>query len=56
MVILILVVGVLIWAGARLLLNAWWGRWKRADLSDRLPPNRQISIADEAHRWLDEQG
>jgi hypothetical protein len=55
MVILILVVGVLIWAGARLLLNAWWDRWKRADLTDRLPPNRQISIADEAHRWLDEQ-
>jgi hypothetical protein len=55
MVILILVVGVLIWAGAKLLLNAWWNRWKRVDLPDGLPTNQPISIADEAYRWLDEQ-
>jgi hypothetical protein len=55
MVILILVVGVLIWAGAKLLLNAWWDRWRRADLPDQPLSDRPISIADEAHRWLDEQ-
>jgi hypothetical protein len=36
-VVALIVVGVLIWAGSSLLLDAWWGR-HRVDLADRLMP------------------
>jgi hypothetical protein len=39
-----------------LLLDAWWRRWDRPDLSERLRPHGRRSVADEAQRWLDKQG
>jgi hypothetical protein len=33
----LIAVGVLLWAGATLLLDAWWGR-QRVDLAERLMP------------------
>jgi hypothetical protein len=53
-ILLILVVGLLMWTGTTLLLDAWW-RWKRPDLADRLRPFRPTTIADEAQHWLDRQ-
>jgi hypothetical protein len=51
----ILTVGFLTWAGATLLLDAWWRRWDRPDLAERLKPYQRGSVADEAQRWLDRQ-
>jgi hypothetical protein len=49
----ILAVGLLTWAGATLLLDAWCRRWRGPDLADRLRPYQPVSVADEAQRWLD---
>jgi hypothetical protein len=37
------------------LLDAWWRRWDRPDLAERLMPYQPGSVADEAQRWLDRQ-
>jgi hypothetical protein len=50
----LIVVGVLVWAGSTLLLDAWWKR-QSTDLADRLIPYQGGSVADEAQRWLDRQ-
>jgi hypothetical protein len=53
-VVALIVVGVLVWAGSTLLLDVWWGR-RRVDLVDRLMPYQGGSVADEAQRWVDRQ-
>jgi hypothetical protein len=51
-VVALVMVGVLVWGGATLLLDAWWRRWDRPDLADR--PMPYPSVADEAQHWLDQ--
>jgi hypothetical protein len=51
----LIVVGVLVWGGSTLLLDAWWRRWDRPDLAERLRPYGHRSVADEAQRWLESQ-
>jgi hypothetical protein len=50
-VALLLVVGMLVWAGATLLIDAWLGRDPRIDLAQRLDPH-QTTVGDEAEAWL----
>jgi hypothetical protein len=52
-VAVLIVAGLLTWAGATLLLDAWWRRWSRPDLAERLQPYQTGSIADDAQRWLE---
>jgi hypothetical protein len=54
MVVALIVVGVLVWGGSTLLLDAWWKR-QPTDLAERLRPFQPRSVADEAQRWLDRQ-
>jgi hypothetical protein len=51
-VVAFIVVGLLVWGGSTLLLDAWWKR-QPTDLTDRLMPYQSGSVADEAQRWLD---
>jgi hypothetical protein len=51
-VVALIVVGLLVWGGSTLLLDAWWKR-QPTDLADRLMPYQTGSVADEAQRWLD---
>jgi hypothetical protein len=44
----LLAVGFLTWAGVTPLLDAWWRRCDRPDLSERLRPYRQRWVTDEA--------
>jgi hypothetical protein len=53
--VVLIVGGLLFWAGARLLLDAWWRRWDRPDLAEPLRPHQPMSLADEAQHWLDSQ-
>jgi hypothetical protein len=53
-VVALIVVGVLVWGGSTLLLDAWLKR-RPTDLIDRLMPYQSGSVADEAQRWLDRQ-
>jgi hypothetical protein len=48
----LIVVGVLVWAGSTLLVDAWWKR-QPTDLADRLIPYQGGSVADQAQHWLD---
>jgi hypothetical protein len=48
-----LAVGALTWTGATLLLDAWWHRWDRPSLAERLGHYRTPSVADETQRWPD---
>jgi len=50
--LLITVVGVLLWAGTTLLLDAWLRRPRRQSLAERLAPFRPRHVADEAEEWL----
>ena len=43
----VVAVGLLVWAGATLLIDAAW-RQRRPDLTDRLRPYQPSSVADEA--------
>ena len=50
---LIIVVGLLVWAGTTLLLDAWMKRQRRPSLAERqLAPYRQRHVSDEAEEWL----
>lgn len=50
---LIAVVGLLVWAGTTLLLDAWIKRQRRPSLAERqLAPYRQRHVSDEAEEWL----
>jgi hypothetical protein len=55
MVAILVVTGLLIWAGVTLLIDAWHWRHLRPDLVDRLAPY-QPTVADDAERWLHRQG
>jgi hypothetical protein len=50
----LILVGVLVWGGSPLLLDAWWKR-RPTVLVDRLMLYQRSSMAEEAQRWLDEQ-
>jgi hypothetical protein len=45
LVLLVVVVGLLVWAGTTLLLEAWWRHQRRPDLADRLRPFQPRSVA-----------
>jgi hypothetical protein len=47
-------VGLLVWVGATLLIDAAI-RHRRPSLTERLTPYQHDSLADEAHRWLQQQ-
>ena len=49
---LITVVGLLVWAGTTLLLDAWIKRQRRPSLAERLAPYQQRHVSDEAEEWL----
>jgi hypothetical protein len=53
-VVWLIIVGVLVWIGATLLLDAWWEP-QPTDLVERLMPFEAGSVADEAQRGLDRQ-
>ena len=53
--VVVVVFGVLVWAGAAVLIDAFQRR-NGPDLGDRLRPFAGIEVADEARRWLDRQG
>jgi hypothetical protein len=48
-------VGLLVWAGATLLIDAAWRRPGRPGLTERLRPYQPSSLADEAQDWLHQQ-
>jgi len=50
--VIVLVIGLLVWAGAALLIDAWHKRARRPDLTERLAPFQPRSVADEAQEWL----
>ena len=49
---LLVVAGLLFWAGATLLIDAWLRPSRRPDLAERLRPFAPTTIADEAEEWL----
>jgi len=51
-VVVLIVVGLTVWFGVALLIDAFQGG--RLDLAERLAPCPR-SVADEARQWLDEQ-
>ena len=51
MVTLLIVVGLLVWAGSALLIDAWL-RTRQPDFSERLLPYQPPSLGEEAERWL----
>jgi hypothetical protein len=53
-VALLIVVGLLVWAGVTLMIDGWLRRPRRPDLADRLRPF-QPSVGDEAEVWLRRQ-
>jgi hypothetical protein len=55
-VVVLIVAGVLGWAAATLLLDAWWRRSQRPDLAERLRPFQVDSVADQAQRWVQPDG
>jgi hypothetical protein len=55
MVVALVAVGLLTWAGVTLLWDAWLRRDKRPDLTKRLRPLGFDSVADEARFWPDER-
>jgi hypothetical protein len=55
MAVLVVLVGILVWAGATLLIDDWLRRRnRRPTLSERLEPF-QPSVAEEAQDWLSDQ-
>lgn len=50
--VLVFVLGLLVWAGATLLVDAALTARSRPDLTDRLLPFQPRSVADEAEQWL----
>ena len=49
---LITVVGLLVWAGTTLLLDAWMKRQRRPSQADSLAPYQQRHVSDKAEEWL----
>jgi hypothetical protein len=45
-------VGVMVWVGSALLIDAWTSRLRASDLTARLERFQQPWIADEAQEWL----
>lgn len=54
MVVMAWVVGMLVWTGATLIIDAWQRARhpRRPDLTERLMPFWAMSVADEAEAWL----
>ena len=52
----LLVAGLLVWAGASLLIGAWIRSRNRPDLAERLLPYCQPTLPQEAAEWLRQQG
>jgi hypothetical protein len=52
--LVVIVAGLLVWAGSTLLIDAWLQRRPRPDLAERLR-SVQPSVADEAEVWLRRQ-
>ncbi len=54
----LLTVGLLVFFGGTLLLDAWWDRWReRCGLGDGLEPGLAGDrYADEAQLWLNDRG
>jgi len=50
-VAVLVVAGLLVWAGAALIIDSFSGR-RRPDLAERLKPYQPRSVGDEAERWL----
>jgi hypothetical protein len=50
-----IVVGLLVWAGATLIIDDILRRRRRPDRADRLRPFRPTTVADEAQAWLQRQ-
>ena len=53
MIALFVVVGLLVWIGSTLVIDAWLQHRRRLDLAERLRPFQPMAIGDEAERWLD---
>lgn len=53
--VVLLVSGLLVWAGASLLIDTWVARCHRPSLTERLS-RHQPSVAREAAEWLGRQG
>jgi hypothetical protein len=51
-VALLIVAGLLLWAGATLLIEACQQRSRRPSLTERLRPFQPYTLADEAEVWL----
>jgi hypothetical protein len=51
----VVAVGLLSWAGVALQWDSWLRRERRSDLTERLQPFQFDSVADEARSWLDDQ-
>jgi hypothetical protein len=49
---LLVVVALLVWAGATLLIDGWLQRPRRVSLDERLAPFQRRYVADEAQEWL----
>lgn len=54
-VALLVLSGLLMWAGSALLLDAFMNRSPRPGLAERLAPFHRPYVADEAQRWLRDQ-
>jgi hypothetical protein len=50
--VLVTIVGLLMWAGTTLLLDAWMRRPRRPTLAERLALYQPRPVADEAEEWL----
>jgi hypothetical protein len=48
-------VGLMVWVGSALLVDAWTSRPRTSDLNARLERFQQPWIADEAQEWLRHQ-
>jgi hypothetical protein len=54
-IVAVIFVGLLVWAGTTLILDGWMRRPRRPDLAERLRPFQPVDLADEARDWLDNQ-
>jgi hypothetical protein len=50
--LLITIVGMLLWAGTTLLLDAWMRRPRHPSLAQPLAPYQPGHVAEEAEEWL----
>jgi hypothetical protein len=50
--VLLIVAGLLMWAGTTMLIDAWMRRQRRPTLAERLAPYQPRHVSDEAEEWL----